>query len=210
MAENYAIFEGMSIWKKIDNVRGIHYSARKQRRFFMKKYLLALVALAVPMAVLATSPYTTSFKQGKYEGAFQSIVPQLNGQKAAVEVKTVGENVEATVVTGGPADASKEVWTWNDKQLIQKEFDPKTNQVVKTYTATAEKPATGSEQVYKINCKDRAKNQCDADIDGRNYWTIRALPDGFEYLVFGVPGTEKNNPAASTVRKHTLTLKLAK
>lgn len=163
----------------------------------MKKMLVAaaVVALVLPaLAWSATAP-------GKYQGTITSVLPDLNGKKCTAEVKNEGTNTVATVVYD---NGDKEVWTWNDKMLDQKEYD-KTGKMTQQYGATATTPGT-----YNINCKDKVKNDCDAGVDARNYWTIRANPDAFTYQVFGVPKEKKGDPTAKVERRHEFAFKLAK
>ena len=90
----------------------------------MKKLMViaVVVALAVPCLAWSASNYVTSFKPGAYDGTISSVVPAINGKKVTMTLKYEGNNVVATVDFEG----SKEVWTWNDKTLTQKEVDPKT------------------------------------------------------------------------------------
>lgn len=170
----------------------------------MKKLLVVAVLLALPALAWSASPYTSSFKDGKYEGTITSVLPDLNGKKATAEVKHVGDNVEMTVTYEG----GKEVWTLNDKTLVQKEVDPKTGKVGMTYGATAAKSATPAEQTFNVNCKD--KTNCDAGIDARNYWTLKAAPNTFTYLVYGVSKDKKADATAKAEKRHEFSFKLAK
>jgi hypothetical protein len=174
----------------------------------MKKVYAVLVvaALAVPVLGWSATPYTSSFKDGKYEGTITSVVPDLNGKKATAEVKHIGDNVEVTVAYEG----GKEVWTLNDKTLMQAEVDAKTNKPGDKYGATAAKPAATNEQTFNINCKDKAKNECDAGVDPRNYWTLKTGANEFKYLVYGVPRDKKGDPTVKVEKRHDFTFKLAK
>lgn len=164
--------------------------------------LVGLVGLFFSSAVLSASTYTQGFKPGKYEGSYQSILPELNGQKCTADVKQVAENIEATVTC---ASGKKEVWTWNDKTLMQQEYDAKAGKVTEQYGATGTKAAT-TEQTFAIN-GDKVKNSCDAGIDCRQNWTIRTTTDGFEYVTFGPQ--EKKNPASPVVQRHLISFKSA-
>lgn len=163
--------------------------------------LIGLFVSVSAMAATTTSTYTQAIKAGKYEASYQSIVPELNGQKCAAEVKQVAENVEATVTCAN----SKEVWTWNDKTLMQQEIDVKAGTVKGKYSATGTKAAT-TEQNFAIN-GDKAKNACDAGVDCRTNWTIRTTADGFEYVTFGPK--DKKDPASPVVQRHLLQFKAA-
>lgn len=163
--------------------------------------LAGLVGLFISVSAMSASTYTQAIKAGKYEGSYQSILPEMNGQKCAAEVKQVAENVEATVTC---AD-SKEVWTWNDKTLMQQAYDVKAGTVKGQYSATGTKAAT-TEQNFAIN-GDKVKNACDAGVDCRTNWTIRTTVDGFEYVVFGPK--DKKDPASPVVQRHILQLRAA-
>lgn len=174
----------------------------------MKKLLVVavVVALALPALAWSASPYLTSVKDGKYEGTISSVVPAINGQKTTLEVKHEGEKVVATVTFPD----GKEVWTWTDKVLEQKELDPKTGSVVKQYTATATKEPTGTEQNFAVNCKDKAKNVCDGEADFRSNWTIKANPDGLNYVYFGVPKDKRTDTTAKAEKRIDIAFKAAK
>lgn len=156
--------------------------------------LAVAVALAVP-ALAWSAPMT-----GKYSGSFTfSVDPSLSGKPTTADVKSEGNKTTATVVTEG----SKEVWTWDDKTLNQKEYD-KGGKVVQEYTATLQ----GDK--FTINCKDKAKNDCDAGIDSRNYWQVKTTPETITYLVYGVPRDKKGDASAKVEKRHEATLKLGK
>lgn len=167
----------------------------------MKKLyaVVVAIALAVPALAWSASPYVSSFKDGKYSGTISSkLVPDMNGKKVSLEVKHEGENAVLNVTYD---DGTREVWTLNDKTLIQKELD-KTNKVANTYGATAPKPATDTEQSFNINCKDKAKNDCDAGVDARNYWTLKATPTNeIIYSYTGVPKDKKSDATAKVEKR---------
>jgi hypothetical protein len=163
----------------------------------MKKILVAavVVALALPALGWAGMP-----KAGKHEGKVTfSVDPKLNGQSLTADVKTEGSNTIATVSYAG----GKEIWTWNDKMLDQKEVD-NTGKVLQEYKATF---ANGK---YEVNCKDKAKNECDAGIDARNYWVINTAPDGaWTYEVFGIAKDKKSDATVKAEKRHTFSFKTA-
>lgn len=162
----------------------------------MKKLMVVavVVALALPAICMAGTA-----KPGKYEGKVTfSVDPKLNGQNVTADVKTEGTNTVATITYAG----GKEIWTWNEKLLDQKEVD-NTGKVLQQYKANF---ANGK---YEVNCANKAKNECDAGIDSRNYWTINNTPDGFTYEVFGVAKDKKADTTAQAGKRHTFAFKAA-
>lgn len=155
----------------------------------MKKIVVTLVAVAVslPMVVMGASNFTSSFKDGKYNLAISSVLPDLNNKKGTAEVKHEGNQVVATV----NYDGGQEVWKWDDKTLTQEEIDLKTNKTVDKYGATAEREPTATSQTYNINCKNKATNDCEAGVDARNKWTLEAVNAGFKYSYTGVAKADK-------------------
>ena len=165
----------------------------------MKKLMVVavLVALALPVAAHAGIDATA----GKYTGtAVVSADPSLNGKPLTAEVKKEGTNNVATITY---PDGAKEVWKWNAKTLDQAELD-KAGKEGQKYGATF----TGNG--YYVNCKDKAKNICDSDIDSRNYWIIDTTPDSFKYVVFGVSKDKKADATAKAEKRHEFAFKLAK
>lgn len=162
----------------------------------MKKFLVVAVAVALSLPALAWSSAPTA---GKYEGKITSEVKELNGQPVTMEVKTEGGKVVANVAfTDG-----KEVWTWDDKTLTQKELGPD-GKVAREYGATFTNGA------YYVNCKDKAKNVCDADIDSRVNWKLVTTPDQINYILTGVAKAEKGDPNAKVRERINIALKLKK
>lgn len=162
----------------------------------MKKWMFVVAVIALVVPALAWSAPMS----GKYSGSFVfSVDPSLNGKPSTAEVKSEGNKSIATVTT---AD-SKEVWTWDGKTLNQKEYD-NAGKVTQEYTATLQ----GDK--YVINCKDRAKNECDAGIDSRNYWQIKETPESISYMVFGVSRDKKGDTSAKAEKRHQAELKLVK
>lgn len=160
----------------------------------MKKLMVVavVVALALPAICMAGTA-----KPGKYEGKVTfSVDPKLNGQNVTADVKTEGTSTVATITYAG----GKEIWTWNDKTLDQKEVD-NTGKVLQQYKANF---ANGK---YELNCTDKAKNVGDAGIDCRNYWTINTTPDGFTYEVFGVGKDKQTDATAKAQKRHTFAFK---
>lgn len=163
----------------------------------MKKLLVVAVAVALALPAMA---WGAGLKMGKYEGKITSVLPELNGKAVTADVKVTGTDSIAKV---SYSDGTWEEWSWNDKVLNQKEFD-KTGKVTQTYGATN---AAGK---YQVNCKDKVKNVCDADIDSRNYWTINTTPDGFTYEVYGVSKDKKSDTTAKVEKRHAFAFKVVK
>jgi len=174
----------------------------------MKKlYAVAVVvALALPVLAWSATPYTSSFKDGKFEGTITSVIPDLNNKKVTAEVKHEGDKVVMTVSYEG----GKEIWAWDDKSLMQKEVDLKTGKVTQEYGATAAKTPATNEQTFNVNCKDKAKNDCDVGIDSRNYWTLKTSPTEITYLVYGVSKDKKADATAKAEKRHEFTFKFTK
>lgn len=167
----------------------------------MKKLLLVAVvlALSVPVVAFGGTPYTDSFKEGKYRGTITSVVPDLNGKKAEMVVTREKDKVTATVTYEG----GKEIWSWDDKVLLQKEIDPATGKEGMTYGATATKPATTNSQAFNVNCKNKTKNECDAGADARFYWELKSSPSKIDYIVYGVAKEEFTKPEVQAKKRHT-------
>lgn len=166
----------------------------------MKKLLVIVAVLALTLPVVASaSNYTTAFKAGKYNGTINSVLPALNGKPVTMEVTTKGNDVVATVTYEG----GKEVWTWNDTTLNQQEFDLATNKMTMQYGAKAPAATTGTSQKFEVNCKDKAKNDCDAGVDARNYWVLESSsPTTIKYIVFGIPKEKKGDPSIKAEKRH--------
>lgn len=167
----------------------------------MKKLLLVAVvlALSVPVVAFGGTPYTDSFKEGKYRGTITSVVPDLNGKKVEMVVVKKDGKIEAKV-TG---DGVYEIWTWTDKELFHKEIDPATGKEGMTYGATATKPATTNSQAFNVNCKNKTKNECDAGADARFYWELKSSPSKIDYIVYGVAKEEFTKPEVQAKKRHT-------
>ena len=154
----------------------------------MKRLIAVVVAVALPVMAHGSTLNLGAIKSGTYEGTFSSPVAAYNGQKAVAVVTNKGNEIELNVSSApGSTDSWKETWTLSCNTLNQKELDPTTGAVAKTYTATSAEPCNGT---YNINVKDKAKNECDAGTDCRYYWTVSATNNGFVYSGFGV-GKEK-------------------
>lgn len=173
----------------------------------MKRAMIAVAVVALSLPVLANaSDYTASFKDGVYNGTIKSVSPEINNLAAKMTVKHEGNNVVGTV----EYKDGKEIWTWNDMTINQKEMDLKTGAVAMEYGATAEKPVAGLEQKYLINCKDRAKNICDGDVDGRSNWVLKSAPNSITYLMFGVAKEKKGDAKEPVAQRHEFKFSLAK
>lgn len=162
----------------------------------MKKMMAVAVLALIALPAIAWSGSVTP---GKYTVSITSVLPELNGKTAEAEAKVQGADNFLKVTMG---DGTWEEWAWNNNTLTQKEFD-KSGKVVNQYVAT------NSGGKYTINCKDKAKNDCDAGIDSRNYWTINTTPTGLTYEVYGVSKDKKSDPTAAVVKRHTFAFKAA-
>lgn len=162
----------------------------------MKKMMVVAV---MALLVLPAAAWSANVAPGKYTTSITSVLPELNGKTFPAEAKLQGTD---NFVKVSMPDGTWEEWTWNNKTLIQKEYD-KAGKVVQQYTATN----VGGK--YMINCKDKAKNDCDAGIDSRNYWTINVSPNTITYVVYGVSKEMKGNPTAKTELRHTFAFKAA-
>lgn len=163
----------------------------------MKKLLVALVvvALAVPMVASATATKWPGYDAAKYKVNVPfSAAAELKGTTGDALV----ENGKLVVTYMG----GKEIWTFDEKVLLQEEIDPKTGKVAMAYTATATGPVTGNKQTYHVNCKNKAANECDAGIDSRNYWVIEKTDNGLKYLVYGVPKDKKGDATLKAEKRH--------
>ncbi len=159
----------------------------------MKKLLTLALALtfALPAFAHTPSPFVAAVKDGTYDGTIHSVPwPNLEGKKAKMTVKHEGGKVVADVTFEGHA----EKWHFDDKTLKQTEHELATGKLTKEYAATAQKPATATEQVYGVNCTDRAKNICEAEIDARATWTVKVTADGMSYSYTGVHKHQKGDP----------------
>lgn len=174
----------------------------------MKKLLVVAVALALalPAITASASTYTASFAPGKYTGTIKSVIPDLNGKPATLEIKQLGSKVVATAEFAG----SKEVWTWDDTTLDQQEINPTTSATVANYKALAAGTPQGAKQTFNINCTDKTKNVCDAGADFRNYWVLEGTPTNFTYTVYGVDPAKKTDTALKAVERHKFVFNKAK
>ena len=163
----------------------------------MKKMMVLMAVAVLALPALALGATATA---GKYTGKITSLSPDLNNKTVTADVKNDGSNTTAKVTY---TDGTSEEWNWNDKTLTQKEFD-KAGKVTQTYTATL------TDGKYFVNCKDKAKNECDAGIDARNYWTLNTTPNGITYEVYGVSKDKKNDATAKAEKRHTFAFQLSK
>ncbi len=159
----------------------------------MKKALVIAAALVV---VPAFGWAATTCNTGSYTGKIWSIDKALNGTTGNLEVKKDGEKC----VMNFKAPEANEVWEISGKTLAQKEMDLKTSKVVQQYNANLE----GTDK-WAINCKDKAKNDCDAGVDSRNYWEIKTTPNEVVYSVYGVGSENKGKADAKVVKRHEFT-----
>ncbi|MBT3181254.1 MAG: hypothetical protein HN337_01955 [Deltaproteobacteria bacterium] len=165
----------------------------------MKRLIMVAVVLAISLPALASATnYTNSFAAGDYKGTVTSVIPQLNGKTADLKVTQVGDKVIGTVTFEG----GKEVWTWDDTSLNQKEIDAKSEKVVMTYDANAAKTPKGNAQSFNIKCKDKANNVCDAGADHRNYWTLKGTNEKITYTVYGVDPANKSDKSLKAAKRH--------
>jgi hypothetical protein len=170
----------------------------------MKKLVAAAAIILFPMAVLAGQNYTSSFKDGTYEGTTRSVSPEINDTKATLALTHQGDNVVAKVNLG---NGVTEEWTWNEKTLTQKEYDT-TGKVTRTYTANATGEAKDNAQTYAINCtsakKNKARNTCDGGVDARHTWTIGWNNNRVNYTVHGASQDDIKNLTAPAITRHEL------
>jgi len=154
----------------------------------MKK-VLVLVAVMAILPAIASAALTCN--PGTYNGKFTSVVKELNGKTGTLAVTKEGDKCTMKF----KAEGANETWEVAGNTLTQTEYD-NTGKTTQKYTAAAQ----GDKWV--INCKDRAKNDCDAGIDNRNYWKINTTPTTVDYLVYGVGDANKTNPTATVVERH--------
>ncbi len=165
----------------------------------MKRLIIVAAVLAISLPALAgASSYTKSFETGEYKGTVTSVIPQLNGKTADLKVTQVGDKVIGTVTFEG----GKEVWTWDDKTLNQKEIDVKTDKVMMTYEANAEGTPKTNTQAFNVKCKDKDNNVCDAGADYRNYWKLSGTGEKITYTVYGVDPKKKDDKSLKAKKRH--------
>ncbi len=159
----------------------------------MKKVLV--LAVAVVLLPAFASAATTTCNPGNYKGSLWSVSKDLNGKVGTLTVTKEGDKCVMKFKTEG----SNEVWELSGSTLVQKEFDT-TGKVAQTYGATLQNDK------FVVNCKDKAKNVCDGDVDYRNYWQLINTPDGgYKYIVYGVGQDNKSNPTAIVAKRHEFT-----
>lgn len=165
----------------------------------MKKMLiLAVVLVALPVLAGAA---TVNCTPGQYSGKLWSVDSGLNGKTGTLTVtRTVTREVEKCVMKF-KAEGANEVWEVSGNTFVQKEFD-NSGKVTQEYRANLE----GSNWV--INCKDRAKNDCDAGIDYRNYWQLKTTPSEVIYTVYGVGSDKKTDTTAKAAKRHEFSFKM--
>lgn len=156
----------------------------------MKKVLVLAAVLAI-LPAIASAAVTFTCSSGNYNGKLTSISKDLNGKTGTLVVTKEGDKCVMKFKTEG----SNEVWEVSGNTLVQKEFD-NAGKVTQQYAATA------SGDKYVINCKDKAKNDCDSGIDSRNYWKINTTPTTVDYMVYGVGDANKSNPTATVAERH--------
>ena len=160
----------------------------------MKKVtLLAAILILMPTLSLAE----TVCNPGNYTGKLWSIVPDLNGKKATLTVKKEQDKCVMNFKTEG----SNEIWELSGNTLFQKEFD-NSGKIRHQYGATLE----GDK--YVINCKERAKNDCDGGIDSRHAWQLNMLPNEIIYAVYGVKTDKRSDPKAVASKRHEFVFKI--
>ncbi len=156
----------------------------------MKNYLV------YPLMVLAisVSAWSGEVKPGHYTGKLISLRQEVNGSEWSAVVNV--ENGYKVAKVKKLDFNYYEIWRWNDQTLIQEEFDDST-------TPTSTYGATNDGGKYRVNCKDRAKGDCDAGVDPSKYWIISATADGFTY-----EGWQMRNGDVTKI--HTFNFKLVK
>lgn len=140
---------------------------------------------------------------GSYTVSIDSILPELNGTSWTASLVMDGSWYHMDLVPKISRGHDFEEWSWNEKTLITKEHHfGKTGCHEVIYSATNE----GGK--YRINCRNRELDDCDADIDGRTYFTFTPTTEGFRFEVWGV-ATPENRGLDATLR-HTYTFKWVK
>lgn len=160
----------------------------------MRKMLVVVVMLAIVPALAKAATVTCT--PGNYTGKIWSVSTDLNGKPGTLTVTKEGEKC----VMNFKAEGASEAWEFFGNTLVQKEFD-KTGKLMDQYSATLQ----GDK--YIINCKDRAKNDCDAGIDYRNYWVVKTTPTDVVYTVYGVGTEKKADTAAPAIKRHEFSFK---
>jgi hypothetical protein len=161
----------------------------------MKKMLVLAVAL-VALPALASAA-TVNCTPGQYSGKLWSVDSGLNGKTGTLTVTKEGEKC----VMKFKAEGASEIWEVSGNTLFQKEFDD-SGKVLQEYKASLQ----GNN--FVINCKDRAKNDCDAGIDYRNYWQLKTTPNEVIYTVYGVGSDKKADATAKAVKRHEFSFKM--
>ncbi len=161
----------------------------------MKKLLVLAVAL-VALPALASAA-TINCNPGQYSGKLWSVDTDLNGKTGTLTVTKEGEKC----VMKFKAEGANEVWELFGNTLVQREYD-NAGKVLQEYKASLE----GNN--FVINCRDRAKNDCDAGIDYRNYWQLRTTPNEIIYTVYGVGAEKKNDASAKAIKRHEFSFKM--
>jgi len=152
--------------------------------------LILVLVPAIGIAAINCNP-------GNYKGKLWSVVSDLNGKTGTLGVRKEGERCILNFKTEG----SNEIWELSGNTLIQKEFDNNGN-ITQQYGATLQ----GDK--YLINCKDRAKNDCDGGVNSRNYWQIRTTPNEIVYTVYGVGSGKKYDAKAVAAKRHEFSFKM--
>jgi hypothetical protein len=172
----------------------------------IRPFLLCAALLLIPIAAMASTRSASDIRAGSYQGSITSVNPHLNDTSATLNLARDGENYVAKVRF---ADGTSEEWRWNDMSLTQKEFD-RNARTTRQYTASAIEKNAGKERVYRVHCRNEAKNQCDAGIDARQYWVLIPAKDRLQYEAFGVNSEHRSDKQAKAVKRHSLAFRLQK
>lgn len=154
----------------------------------MKKMLFLAVLLSLVPAFASAATCTN----GTYSGTVTSVSSDINGKPVTMTATQKGNACELTSDIAG----SKEVWTWTDTTLTQKELN-------KDGTVALQYGATKNGDKYTINCKE---NACDGGVNKDTYWKLNATADAITYEVYG--HQVKDDAASPIVKRHTYSVKM--
>lgn len=160
----------------------------------MKKLLIAvvLVALVVPVMAFGANPYSNV--KPELKGMMtSSVVAEANNKKMSATTKLEGDTA---VVTVSFEDGTREVWKIANDTIMHNELD-KDGKVVATYGGKAQDLTKANERTFFVNCKDKAKPDCDQGLDPRGHWKVISKSNGgLIYTYNNVAKNEVGNQSA--------------
>jgi len=156
-----------------------------------------LIIASIIFILLPSSALALECNTGEYKGMTWSVTRPLGGQAASLIVSLKDGWCEMRLSI--PSASINEIWKLKNNKLQQVDLDTKGNEKL-GYGATLE--VRKGVEGYYIDCPGGV---CDAGVDSRYFWTLKAPGNMIVYTVWGVAPDKQSNPKAKAQRRHEYT-----